>query len=300
MNNKTLQFWGKEVIVEMDSNELKLYIGYETIMIPLILMIEKKVPSRIIPLKSLKRVDLYENNKVAIFWEIADESGVIYRTKREVIELYEEDAERLYNALSDLLRGTSFQQIIKKYKVKFKPGEIIKDDENVVIFRDLYQTATIMSPEIYEVLYENKKPKSIIKKLYHTMLQMAPTLYVVDNILYSDVLRVEQPRKVRGKYVVKIILNDGSTFKVKFKDYGNVIRFRQLLIKKSEWAKKHFKKPPKIITHGKLWSIGGLIFISSYWLMTSIMRIPSRIASLYALIICIAIVAITWTIIKRK
>jgi len=64
MNNKTLQFWGKEVIVEMDSNELKLYIGYETIMIPLILMIEKKVPSRIIPLKSLKRVDLYEKIKL--------------------------------------------------------------------------------------------------------------------------------------------------------------------------------------------------------------------------------------------
>lgn len=299
MNEETLQFWGKEVIVEINSRELKLYIGYETIMIPLILMIEERMPTIRIPLKNLKRVNLYEENKIAISWEVTDENGIIYKTRKEIIELHREDAERLYNALSDLVRRKNFQQIIKKYKAKFKPGEIIKDSENVVIFRDSHQTATLMGPEIYEALYKDEKPKSTIKKIYYTMLQMAPALYVVDNIPYSEVLEVKQPKKVKGKYIVEVIFNDGGTYKAKFKEYGKALRFSQLLKKKSEWAKRKFKKP-KLTAYGKTWSTGAISFLLSYWLLTNLIKISSRTASLYALIISITIVAIAWIITQKQ
>ncbi|RLE53691.1 MAG: hypothetical protein DRJ26_03020, partial [Candidatus Methanomethylicota archaeon] len=78
--------------------------------------------------------------------------------------------------------------------------------------------------------------------------------------------------------------------------FSNALKFQQMLISR---AAKAVRKAPKKVSSGKILAIGGFLFVISYWYMTNIMKISSRVASLYAFIICLAGILVSWIISKR-
>ncbi|MCS7385446.1 MAG: hypothetical protein NDF55_01715 [archaeon GB-1867-005] len=299
MDSKKLEFWGKSSLVEMTSKELKIYLGWDQIVLPLIFT-QSRVPTKVIPLSRIRRINLRNDIRVEITWDEADESGVIYRTMQIEIELHKNDANRLYHALLDIMKGVSFNRIVERYSPEAKPKNVIRDEEVVIIFNDHHKIASIIEPEIYENFYEEKGKRLLMLKRGGIFVPKPKTYlppHIKQSIPYSEVQKVEPPVKRNGKYVVNVSLINGETIKVKFNDIGNAINFHQMLNSRaSKVERRGIQLKP---TTGKTLAVGGVLFIASYWLLTSIIRLPSRTASIYALMICLLGIATSW-LLKRK
>ena len=295
MRRKVLEFWGKKYLIEMDSEELRIY-DLDKVVSSLMMLMEMRIPFKIISLNNLKNVKMINSKLIEIAWGEVGENGIVYKLDRMIIEFNENEAGRFYGAMKDYLKRINFDLIFEKYKVKPRPGEVIRDDEIVIIFRDDHNTATLMDPEIYEGLYEEEKiRKSFFRRIYGFIFRFAPRVPYsgIRNIFYFDVIRIDDPIKIKDKYKVKVILVD-DIVNVKFKSYGNALKFKQMLSIKASRIPK--RKPRKYA--GKILAPGMFMFLFSYWFLTNILRFESRIASLYSLIIGLITIVILWLILK--
>lgn len=301
--NEVLEFWGRNCLLELSSSELKIYVGKEAanpllkyvVEMPLVLSFsslkELREPKKVIPIRDIKRVERTSSSTVEIYWQ-EPVDNVIYRTVRESFELHEEEAERFYNAIVDLLRGAPFSQILKRYKQQAKIlGEVIKDSERVIIIRDRDQKIAILNPEAFDKLYEGKKTGYKIDIFYcpdrvFSISKVDLSLLDVYTISFQNLAKVElkgQDRK--GRYCIKIYLTNGVKLTVKLREYKNALRLyrrlQEILIK---LGPRRIKSKPII----KILTASALVFVVTYWVTSSLFNLSQSAIPLAAFIAIIA------------
>lgn len=240
--SSSLEFWGKKYVLELTPSELKIFTTEEAFN-PLTKFTQTtltfksfrsirdlRVPEKVIPIKNLKRMERIDKNVVEIYWT-EKRGDVIYITRRERFELFESDAERLYNAYLDLSRGMKFNDIYEKYRLKISYGEIIEDPENVVIIRKNEGKISFIDPKTYELMYKSKGYRAEI--IGGRIFVHDPYLYkLIDSavINFKDIYDVKlNGRDLKGKFKLKITLTNGSIYTFKFKEKSNAMKvFREI------------------------------------------------------------------------
>lgn len=238
--NNSLEFWGKNYVFELTPIELRIFTIEEAFN-PITKFIqsgptfksfrsirELRVPEKTIPIKNLKRIEKVNGNLIEIQW--AEKlNDIIYTTRRKTFELFERDAERFYNAISDLLRGEKFSDIYAKYRLELSYGIIIEDPETVVIIRRDEGKISFIDPKTYELMYKNKGYRAEI--VGGRIFIHEPYLYkLIDSavIPFKNLFDVRlEGRDLRGKFKLKLILTDGSKYTFKFKEHSNALQVYQ-------------------------------------------------------------------------
>ncbi len=301
--NEKLDFWGKDCLITLHKDKLKIYLG--KISAANLLsglfggirtfksMRDLIEPSLIISIKDIYRVEKIDNT-IIINWRKYDENKNISTMIRSNFSLYEKDADRFYNAINEILRGKSWSEVYSKYKIKYgAASEIIEDKEKVVIFKYDDGVVSFINPEVYERMYRDKgyKAEIFIDDIFVMDLPSITKFVDISNIKLNEIFNVElKCCDFRGRYILKITLNDGTKYTFKFKDYGNALKVYQRINEfLGKIGKVEMKKRP----------LGKILVITL--ISAAITFIASCIMNLYrsAFPLSIFVAAITFVILWR-
>jgi len=229
-----LEFWGENCLIELSKMKLRVYLGRATAN-PLLqftggiklfsTLRDLLKPALVIPLYDIYRVDKISDRAVSISWRKRE--GIITKTVKNSFELHPSDADRLIKAVNELLRGTSFEEVYSKYSIKLGAmGEVIRDENQVVIIKYADQTITFMNPKAYEAIYGERKYRAevFVDKIF--MLDLSHiSLIDITNIKFEDIGKIAfKCCDFRGRYIIKITLRDGTKHTFKFKSYGAAMK----------------------------------------------------------------------------
>lgn len=233
----SLEFWGKVHVIELTSDELRIFTIEEAVN-PLVKLVhsepffksfksikELRSPQKIIQIRNLKRVEKVDENLIELQWT-EKTNDLIYTTKRKVFELFKKDADRLYNAITDLLRGEKFSYIYAKYRLEISYGTIIEDPEIIVIIRHGDEKISFIDPDTYDLMYKDKGYRAEViggRVFVHDL-----NLYkLIDSVVISfkDLADIELKGKDwKGKFKLEVALMDGSKYTLKFREHTNALK----------------------------------------------------------------------------